>query len=198
MSRLLIGPLFFLALLSSPAVAQNGVNHISTEGLIIAPRLNGTAWTLDELGSNDAEFGPGLSVLIGYGVSDLLTLFADVSAARIEPEIGDKYGLAHFDLGARLTLRGPSPNVGAYVDGALSGRAAEWETVLGTIKARGIGISIGGGGLYFFSPSIALDVGLRLTFGDMSEIEVNGQSRDIEERATSARLSIGISWYAAR
>jgi hypothetical protein len=68
-----------------------------------------------------------------------------------------------------------------------------------SIESRGAGVSLGGGVRYFFSPKLALDSGLRFTFGEFSEGRVgNGSWNDMGEYATSStttRFNVGVSYF---
>lgn len=169
----------------------------STQGFFLNGHLNGSSWTLDDL-DVDTESGGGIGIGLGYGLTELISLYAQLDAAAINPDGGDTYALAHFDLGAQFTFLSTDTPWRPYLDVALAGRAAEWESILGDIETSGGGISVGGGVKYFISLPVALDLGLKWTVGELSDFTIGGYSQEIEADATSARFTIGISWYPGR
>jgi hypothetical protein len=167
-----------------------------TGGVQIGLRLNGSAWTVNDL-DVDTESGIGLALLGGYGISDHFAVYADLTLASIDAQ--DTYGLGHLDAGIRFYFGGPADRFRPYADAALSGRRAEWDDpALGHVEAWGVGGTAGGGFLYFLSGPAALDVGFKTTFGGLNEVTIGGTSREVDIRATSARLNVGFTLFLNR
>lgn len=196
MKRLITTQVLFFCLVSLVYGQTPGVSG-GTLGLSLNGHLNGSAWTFNDL-DVDAEAGGGIGIGVGYGISELITLYAELDAASINPEAGDNYTLAHFDLGAQFIFLSPANPFRPYADVALSGRAARWEFLGADVEASGAGLSLGGGMKYFFSPPFALDLNLKWTVGELSEIKIGSLSREMDTDATSARFAVGISWYPGR
>lgn len=189
----------FLILVSATAIAQPDDTY-STKGFSIGFHFNGTSWRLDEpdLDLEGSDSGGGVGFSFGYGVSDLVTLFLNLDGASIDPDVGERYSLGHADLGARFTFGAPANKFRPFAQVALTGAGAEQEIGTTTIQLRGGGLTLGGGVLYFLSPAWAIDAGLDLTFGNLTEVEVNNISADIDVNARTSRLNGGVRWYPGR
>lgn len=188
-----------LILLATAAFGQPEEAY-STEGFSIGLHLNGTSWHLDEpdLDLEGSDSGGGLGFGLSYGVSHLVTLFLNLDGASIDPDEGETYSLGHGDLGARFTFGAPASQLKPFAQIALTGAGAELEIGRNTIQLRGGGLTLGGGLLYFLSPAWALDAGLDLTFGNLTEVEVNNLTADIDVKARTSRLNAGVRWYPGR
>ena len=56
-------------------------------------------------------------------------------------------------------------------------------------------IHIGGGVGIFFSPKFALDLGLTFMSGSLTEVELAGETEDVDLDLTSTRFDIGATWF---
>jgi hypothetical protein len=66
----------------------------------------------------------------------------------------------------------------------------------GTIKFNGGALSLGGGLSVYLRENLALDAGLKASFGTFNEIEIGALSiRDPDIEATSTRFKVGIVWW---
>jgi opacity protein-like surface antigen len=64
------------------------------------------------------------------------------------------------------------------------------------LSLSGLGLTLGGGLKYYFSPALALDAGLRYTFGQFTSIEFQGEREDLDDVSTmTARIDIGLAWF---
>lgn len=194
--------LFVLTLAAGTAAPVLGQDALvdarsKTTGIVLGAYLNGTALSAE---GEDVESGGGLSIRLGYGLNDRFELFTELHAASIRyANVDDTYGLAHFDLGARLNLGQTTVAWRPYLDAALTGRAASFSAGGGsTLDLRGSGLSLGGGVHYFFNPKLALDAGLRLTFGSFSEGRLGNSGwvdlQDGSISGTSSRVNLGLAW----
>lgn len=166
-------------------------------GFHVAGSVNGAGIMYE--GDSDAETGPGGSLALGWGVSRTVTLFVQGSAATIDMiDFTDTYTLAHFDLGVRFNFRGPQARVLPYLTAAASGRAAGLDLGGDLFTITGVGPSFGGGLAVFLSSSAALDFGVLWTVGSFTEAEYRGMKETVDLSATSARVSVGVSWWAGR
>lgn len=189
-----VGLLVCTLLLFRVANAQTS----STSGLFIEGRLNGSSWTISDV-SDESEAGGGLSLSAGYGFSELISGFIDLTGARISPDQGADYALAHVDVGARFTLSTAGNSLRPYLEAAVSGIAAEGDdSSIGKVEMSGTGLTAGGGVLYFVSPGLAVNGGLKATFGELSEVTLLGQTYESELDATSVRLNVGVTWFPQR
>jgi hypothetical protein len=192
-----------LALTSGSAVhAQDVRSH--TQGFLLGLDLNGASLDVED---GDKESGGGGGLTIGVGVSRMVQLFlrGDLSAIDISnPDIQGSYGLILIDLGVRVSFGGPEHRFVPYVLGALTGMTASADVEVGpvlstNVKVTGGGATLGGGFQHYFKPGLALDVGLLLTTGSFTDVEVGSLSREIDELdASAARLDVGLTWYLSR
>jgi hypothetical protein len=161
----------------------------NTVGLNLGVSLNGSAQRDD--GYDSIETGGGFGLRIGYGFNPAVTLYFGVDGAWM-PEY--EYGFGHGDLGLRLNFGGPTRNLIPYLDGAVSSRAM----VDDYYEVTGYGASVGGGLQVFLSAPLALDLGLKWTYGRYttlkdreSGVSVSGDGYN----ALSSRFNAGLSWY---
>jgi hypothetical protein len=151
----------------------------------------------------DTESGGGIGFGIGYGFTSSLALFLNLDAATIKPTGDDPdYTLRHVDLGGRYTFGGSAARWRPSVDAAVGMRLAGWDEFSGVsrdVEMSGTSFNIGGGVGYYFNPSLALSMGLRLGFGSFTDLKVNGTtiSLDKDDRlsATTSRFNVGLAWY---
>ena len=183
-----------LLLLPGSAAAQEEEPRSDPTGFHLGIHLNGSAITVED--EDETESGGGLSLELGYGFNRTFTLYAKGTGAAVEyADFNDTYELGHFDLGARFNLGGPQRSVLGYLTGGLTGRAAILD--LGEdLTLSGVGPTLGGGVSVFVNPSLAIEGGLLLTFGDFTEAEYSGRTESVELGATSARFDVGVSWWA--
>jgi hypothetical protein len=180
-----------------------------TKGLFLHGRLGGHGLTLD---GTEVSSGRGIGAKLGYGFSPILTLYLGLDIAGMDVAnntsldgtatnrsiASNTYALALIDLGFQLNFLSKSGPLVPYVDGALTGVGAGYETGAGTAVYSGSGVSLGGGLKYFVTPSVALDGGARFLFGDYQQLEVDRQDLDVELDVVSAQLHAGITVYLFR
>ena len=162
-------------------------------GFHLAGHLTGAAIVFED---DPAESGAGGGLTLGWGVSRLVTIFVQGSGASIDTEDGnDTYTLAHFDLGARFNFRGPQARALPYLAVAYSGRSAGIDLDGDLFTITGAGPSFGGGLALFFTPAVALDLGLLWTTGSFTEAEFQGQKETVDVSAVSTRFDLGLAWW---
>jgi hypothetical protein len=198
--NLMRSPILGLSLLVSIAVAtplsaqmsggaQNSSVRSNTTGLHLGLGLNGSAQRIEDY---DAESGGGLALRIGYGFSPLVTVFLASEGAWM-PD--DEYALGHGDLGVRLNFSDAANNLRPYIDAALSSRVMQDDD----FQVSGLGATLGGGLQVFFSAPVALDVGLKWTYGQYNTVRDRQSGVSVTNsdgiNASSARFNIGLSWY---
>jgi hypothetical protein len=171
-----------------------------TRGVFLNAHLNGSAMNIED--SNTTESGGGIGFGIGYGFTPSFALFLNLDAGAITPGGNDPdYTLGHVDLGGRYTFGGSAARWRPSVDGAVGVRVAMWDNVGGSgdVELSGASFNVGGGVGYYFNPSLALSMGLRLGFGSFTDIKVNGTTFSLDEddriRATTSRFNAGLAWY---
>ena len=196
-AALLVALLF---LTTGDAYAQRS----NTRGIFLNAHLNATTIGYDDDDFN-TQSGGGLGIQFGYGVSNLVTLFIGVDGSVMSSEdVDGSYALAHVDLGSQFNFGKPRSAVRPYGVIALTFRQATFDLEGGNqnveIDFSGGGLTLGGGLKYFFSRAVALDVGLNLTFGEFTDVQVGGVTVQdaLDLNATSGRFMVGLSWFPSR
>lgn len=157
--------------------------------------LNGSAITYED--DDEAESGGGLGFGLGWGISNLVTLYLGGAGADVEFLDGTgSYTLTHGDLGARFNFRSRAKRWRPYAQAAVTGWIAEAE-MLGTdvFSISGAGFTVGGGIAYFFSRKFAVDAGIDFTAGSFSEAKLGNMKSDIDISASSTRFNLGVSFW---
>jgi hypothetical protein len=194
------------ALITGAASAQTA--HSSTQKFFIGLGLNGSSIKFEGDG-NETESGPGFSLQLGYGFTPKFAMFVEGTGAALDdddPSSDNPVALGHFDIGARYHFSNPSRKLVPFLEVALTGRALAQDdatfddgaggTQTADVSYTGGGFSFGGGLLYFFNPRWALNGGVKWTVGEFSTVTVDNVSvSGFEADATSARLTLGVSWF---
>lgn len=198
------------ALLAAAALSAGDLRAQASDnrGLMLNAHLSGNGITISEEGDEDdseTESGAGLGFMVGYGFSESLALYLNVDGAAVkyeDEEDGDERALGHADLGVRFSFGGSGSALRPYLNAAISGVSESYEPGDDVeITISGGGVTVGGGLQYFFSRSLALDAALQGTFGNFSEIEIEGADAEVDLQDeidadfTSARLQLGLTWH---
>lgn len=176
-------------------------------GVMLGAFGNLSAIQLDEDGGTQAENGPGVGVVLGYGARDGWTFFARGSFAGITYEADDgseldgdgTYSLGIVELGAHYGFgSGPNAALRLYGEFGLSGTALSDEANFDGEELEftfsGPAIMLGGGVEYDLNQSVAVDVGMILGKGRFTTLEIDGETFDDAEELdfTTVRLNAGI------
>lgn len=194
----------FAAALLAGASSAPAQQAFSTRGPSLGAHVNFSAIQSDEDGGSEAERGIGAGVKLGFGVSDQITIFvrgdfASVSyAAEVAELDADAYTLASIDLGGRYSFgAGPVP-LRPYAELGLSGTAIQDKLNLDDdiyydATYSGGGLLVGFGLEYFLNRNVALDAGLLLGKGRLTNFEIDGESFDGAEDLdyTTVRMNLG-------
>jgi len=121
-------------------------------------RLNGEVLKT----KRETNVGGGLSV--AYGATEWLTVYLNGDGTEGDEE----HVLSHGDLGAQVFLRS-GHRLRPHLDVALTGRRVVLDAGAQTIDARGSGLSLGGGVVYFLSSALALDATLLRSVGELDQ-----------------------------
>jgi hypothetical protein len=184
---------------ASPASAQKS----TTRGLNLGVHLQAATLSVQD---GEADGGGGMGVRIGYGLNRIVTLYFEADGVAVESEGSDEFrgtwALAHFDIGGRFhfanTLRSWVP----YLEVAVGGRGASVKDVeangqvLEDVSFTGGSFSVGGGINVYFSQTLYLDVGLKLSGGTFTEVDLGAISlNNLDLDANSTRFKVGIVWW---
>lgn len=173
-----------------------GVHSIAAPGVTV---------TGDDIeGEFKTNFGMGAGVMLGYGFTRTLTAFASLDIAKQGSGATDydaTFGLGHIEAGLRASLPLGTPNTLPYLSASFGRRAigahvydTEFErdydmTISGTSYGVGAGVE------HFFSPTMALDLGLSANFGRFDKYDEDGEkvTADVNGSRT-IRMRVGVSW----
>jgi hypothetical protein len=200
--RRTIAVVCLLQAVSEAAGAQSPrASRSTTEGWFLNAHLNGSSLTIDDVVTDESGGGGGLQV--GYGFTRTFSLYiaSDVASVRDrEPNFRGDYSLSQFDIGARFNFANRARIVTPYFDLALTGRRFAADVTLfglsGDAEWQGGGVSAGGGLAIHTSPRVAIDIGVKFTGGEFTDLEINGASvSDQNRRGSGARLNLGVTWY---
>lgn len=197
-----------LAALLAAAALLPGPAHLAAQapplpirsdpsGFHFAGHVHGAGMTTED--DDEVESGPGLALALGWGFNRSLTLYIEAAAANVAmADFDDSYTLAHVDLGARFHFGDSASSVLPYIAVAYTGRAAVADVLGYDLTMSGAGLSFGGGVLIFASRRAAVDLGVKWTVGTFTEVEYRGARESLDMDATSARVNVGVAWWAGR
>ena len=193
-------PLAALAafLAAAPVLAQRS----TTRGLNLGVHLSGASLTVQD---DDASSAGGGGVFAGYGINRRFTLFLQIDGAEFDvedAEVEGRWTMAHVDLGARFHFANTLRRWVPYLQAALSGRRVGVEDAVvddqpeRDVSFNGGAFSAGGGLLFYFKETLAVDLQVLWSGGEFSEIEVDNVTvRGLDIDAQSSRISLGLSWW---
>ena len=162
----------------SAAAQSGGVGVSSVRGITLGVGV--AASGIDAEGAHfDPHNGGGLSVTLGYGVGEAVTLFARGSAA---------YQHAHYDAGARYSFGGTQFRLRPYVEGAFTYTASRERT----LDVRGPALTAGAGLEYFLARHVSLDAGFSYVQGRYTAGEGTREIPDLGEAFRSGRFTVGL------
>jgi hypothetical protein len=201
-----------LALLLSPiALAASGSPaRADTDGLCFGIDLHSSRFGGVEVPDNPApdavfvdETGGGANLWIGWGFTRSFPVRLSIAGAAhdtSDPDIEVAYGSVTID--GMYLFRDPEP-LRPYLYGGIGGfalrsrrDALDWETT-------GPGILLGGGLLYFFGDTFALDFSVRGEFVNWEKTRSTWHTGvgditaeiPIEEEGSAAKFLVGASWW---
>lgn len=169
-----------------------------TRGITVGAGLVGSAVSTNVGEETATESGGGVNLEFGYGFSPKWTGLLGLYSSAIDADLD--YRISQVDLGVRYLFRDTDKQARPYLEGALSGRQFRLDVGDGTsavtIRANSSGIALGGGVQIFFTPKVALDLGLSYAFGSFSDWEANGVSFPFREiDATSTNVRVGVRFW---
>ncbi len=173
-----------------------------TEKLFLNATLGAQGLYFDADGLDASDPGGSISFRAGWGFSELFTLYLSLNGAEMQgddnPFIEDDYEWGALELGGRFNFRSGKPFV-PFADVALRAVAVVREDI--DLEYLGAGMTIGGGAAYYLTPSVALELGLRLGWGGFNEVDQSTVALDFDTDDfgyAESRLSFGLVFYPMR
>jgi opacity protein-like surface antigen len=189
----------------TPAWAFGQVS--TTRGFSLGVHAIGTSLTSE---GNETRNGGGLSVRLGYGFNRIVTGFIHIDGSEIEVPaeqgagtgIAGKWGMAHAEVGARFHFANSLRRWVPYLEASTGGRVVSVDEATvngqqaGKVSFNGGALTVGAGLSTYVKPGMALDVSLKWTGGQFTEVDLGRLAlQNLEIDATSFRLGIGLVWW---
>lgn len=183
----LLSIMIAFTLTTTQGMAQNS-------GFYLGGSLQAAYWTMPDF-DMDAESGGGFGIKAGYAINPNIGLFLGLDGATIEPEVGEDYGLGHFDLGVEGRIAVSGSKFWPYARVSYLGMAAVQDDPSGDVEISGAGYGLGAGFYYFFTSQMALDVSFTKSWVNITDIKIGSNSVTVDEDAETGRLMLGLSYY---
>ncbi len=176
------------------AMPRPALGSSRTKGLFIGLDAEGNGLQTNVAGSS-VESGPGAGVVLGYGFTRRLSLYAGGSYAQMNATAGGTYILEHGDLGARLHFRSGHVIV-PFIELGATGRQVSTTQSGVTYTANGIGGSAGLGFNIYFMRAVALSTAADWSMGNINNYQVdNLVVGGSSVSAMTARVHVGLVWF---
>ena len=195
---------FTLALVTSfLAVGSASAQKSTTRGFTLGAHLQGASLTVE---SGEQNTGGGGGLRVGYGFNRIVTLYFQADGGQIEVEdsnaLTGTWTLAHADLGARFHLANSLRRWVPYLDAAVTARAVSVadavveQQAADDVSFSGGAFTAGGGLMVYLKETLALDLELKWTTGEFSQIDVGNLSvSGLDIDAQSTRFNVGLAWW---
>lgn len=175
----------------------------TTRGWNLGFHLQGATLAVE---GEEGDGGGGVGIRAGYGFNRIFTLYLEMDGITVDSENAEDFqgtwSLGHVDLGARFHFANSLRSWVPYLEAALGYRGAEVKDVAvggdegGEVTINGSSFSLGGGMMFYFKQTFALDLGLKVSSGEFTEIEIGALSiGGLDVDATSTRFKVGLVWW---
>ena len=195
-TRLVLSAAITALIVSATPTLANAQDKSRARGFFLGGTYEGNGVVVED--SDTTESGAGAGLIVGYGFTQRLAVFGQLSGASVESADGSgNYGLGHFDVGMRVHFLAPAKRVVPFAQVGLSSRAFAQDIGVNRIEASGTGVSFGGGVNVHFKPALALTTGVTWATGNLSDFKLNGNSSGSLDSLglTSARVYVGVIWF---
>lgn len=188
-----------LLLLPAALTAQQS----TTRGLSLGLQVQGISLVVED---GDPAGGGGLGLRVGYGFNRIVTAFLQLDGSQIELEEGSslegEWGLAHGEIGARFHFANTLRRWVPWLEVAAGTRAVQVDnaevegSVVERVSFNGGALTLGGGLSAYLTETLALDVSLKWTGGEFTEVDLGEVAvRQLDIEATSSRFGVGLVWW---
>lgn len=199
--RPLVGPLVLgLSLLVSGPL---GGQESTTRGWNLGVHLQGATLSVE---GEEGDGGGGIGFRVGHGFNRIFTLYLEADGISVDSENAQDFQgtwtLGHVDIGGRFHFANSLRSWVPYLEAAVGYRGASVKDVAvggdqgDDVTINGSSFSVGGGMMFYFKQTLALDVGLKVSSGEFTEIEIGALSiGGLDVDATSTRFKFGLVWW---
>jgi len=201
--RTRLAVLLTLALLGA-TVAPAHAQVSTTRGWSLGFQLQGATLNVEGEGSDG---GGGAGLRAGYGLNRIVTLFVAFDGASVEADnapddVSGKWTLGHVDVGARFHFANALRRWVPYLEAAVGARVVSLEDAIidgenrADVSFNGSAFTVGGGLAVYLKQTLSLDVGVKFSSGEFTDIEVGAVSvSGLDIDAKSYRLGLGLTWW---
>jgi hypothetical protein len=170
---------------------------------IAAPGVSITGDDID--GEFKTDMGMGAGVMLGYGFSRTLTAYASLDIAKQKFANTDyenaTFGLGHIEAGVRANVPLGTSSTLPYLSASI-GRRSLGAHVEDTVLERdydmtisGMSYGVGAGVEHFFSPTMALELGVAANFGRFDKYDGDGETATAAVNGSrTIRMRVGVNW----
>jgi len=170
---------------------------------IAAPGVSITGDDID--GEFKTDMGMGAGVMLGYGFSRTLTAYASLDIAKQKFANSDyensTFGLGHIEAGVRANVPLGTSSTLPYLSASI-GRRSLGAHVEDTVLERdydmtisGMSYGVGAGVEHFFSPTMALELGVAANFGRFDKYDGDGEKATADVNGSrTIRMRVGVNW----
>jgi hypothetical protein len=170
---------------------------------IAAPGVSITGDDID--GEFKTDMGMGAGVMLGYGFSRTLTTYASLDIAKqkfANTDYGNStFGLGHIEAGVRANVPLGTSSTLPYLSASI-GRRSLGAHVEDTVLERdydmtisGMSYGVGAGVEHFFSPAMALELGVAANFGRFDKYDGDGEKATADVNGSrTIRMRVGVNW----
>jgi hypothetical protein len=170
---------------------------------IAAPGVSITGDDID--GEFKTDMGMGAGVMLGYGFSRTLTAYASLDIAKqkfANTDYGNStFGLGHIEAGVRANVPLGTSSTLPYLSASI-GRRSLGAHVEDTVLERdydmtisGMSYGVGAGVEHFFSPTMALELGVAANFGRFDKYDGDGEKATADVNGSrTIRMRVGVNW----
>jgi hypothetical protein len=168
-----------------------------------APGVSITGDDID--GEFKTDMGMGAGVMVGYGFSRTLTAYASLDIAKQKFANTDyensTFGLGHIEAGVRANVPLGTSSTLPYLSANI-GRRSLGAHVEDTVLERdydmtisGMSYGVGAGVEHFFSPTMALELGVAANFGRFDKYDGDGEKATADVNGSrTIRMRVGVNW----
>jgi hypothetical protein len=184
---------------SAPLAAQES----TTRGFNLGLHISGQSLTIEDGDRNNAG---GAGIVVGYGFNRSLELFLQLDAGEFDVDTATVEGtwtMGHGDLGVRYHFANSLRSWVPYLQAAATVRFVNVQdgvinqtTQSEDVTFTGGALTLGGGIMFYFNETLALDIQLLGSGGRFTEVKSgNVTVSGLEVDATSGRFNLGVSWW---
>ena len=203
MRRTLRSTFRFLPFAALVAGAPLAAQESTTRGFNVGLHLSGQSLTPED---GDRSNAGGAGLIVGYGFNRTVELFLQLDAGQFDVQnaaVEGDWTMGHADIGVRFHFANSLRSWVPYLQAAVSGRSVEVKNgrinqvaQSDDVTLSGGAFTLGGGIMFYFNETWALDLQLAWSGGRFTDVKVGDVTyTGADFDAQTARFNIGASWW---